>query len=78
MTIETLESVVHGVRNVVGKGGAVATGLMALCAGRAVDRFVLLLLSQGGSAAKTAGEDEGGRENPDVCSGADDVRGVWA
>ncbi len=45
VAVETLEAVVHRVRDVVGKRRPVSARLVTVGADRAVDRFVLLLLS---------------------------------
>jgi hypothetical protein len=59
VAVEALESVVRRMRDIVGKYRIVAAGLVTLGAGRAVDRFVLLLLSNRGACGDRAGENDG-------------------
>jgi hypothetical protein len=59
VAVEALESVVRRMRDIVGKYRIVAAGLVTLGAGRAVDRFVLVLLSNRGACGDRAGENDG-------------------
>ena len=58
MAVETLESVVHRMRDVVGKGRSVAAGLVAVGAGRAVDELVLVVLCSEQSGTGEATRDQ--------------------
>jgi hypothetical protein len=62
VTIEAIDPVVHGVGHLVGEGGAVIACLVAVGAYRAVDDFVLLVLSRGNTDTdpQTQREHDGG------------------
>ena len=56
VTVETFETVVNRVRDVVGKCRSVAAGLVTVGANRAIDRFVVLLLSHRNPGAQPTAE----------------------
>jgi hypothetical protein len=51
MTVKALETVMHGVRDVIGKCRTVAAGLVTVGADRAVNGFVFLILGSSNSGA---------------------------